>query len=79
MMTPTCTPNPLRMLRERANLSQKTLAERLGWSQSKVSTFEVRRVREMKMADLEDFCRGLGLDLNVSIDEPDRMPCGAKP
>jgi transcriptional regulator with XRE-family HTH domain len=77
-MTPTCTPNGLRDLRLRANLSQESLAKRLGWSQSRVGRIEGILVRELKLGDADDYCRALGLEFHFAIAEPERMPCGAK-
>lgn len=78
-MTPTCTPNALRTLRDRANLSQESLAKRLGWSQKKVSAIEGRLLRQMKLGDIEDYVRCLGLEFHFAITEPERMACGGRP
>ena len=78
-MTPPCTtPNTLQGWRNRAGLSQQSLAKRLGWGQGKVNALERRDVRAMRVGELEDYLRCLGLELSVEIVEPERQPCGAR-
>lgn len=77
-MSPTLARNPLKTLRDRANLSQESMAKRVGWSQTKVSKFEGRLLRDLSLGDVEDYCRALGLEFDFSINEPERLPCGAK-
>ena len=78
-MTPPCTtPNTLQGWRNRAGLRQGELANRLRWSQSKVSKLEAMRIPDMRIGDVESYLRALGLELSVEIVEPERQPCGAR-
>lgn len=53
--------------RNDAEMGQKELAQKLGWSQSEISKYE-HFVRRLDVVEFVDICKALGIDYNVLID-----------
>jgi len=57
----------LRLLRHHLSLTQNELAEKLGWSQSKVSRFEDGDSRSIKLGDLRQYAKALGMEVEITF------------
>src|SRR5262245_13861999 len=63
----------LRELRERAGMSQKDLAERVGLTVRQVSRLETK-AQKPSWETVVALAEALGVDCRAFLDEPDRMP-----
>lgn len=58
-------------LRNRKQVTQKDLAEKIGVSQGKISKLEHAEIQDIKMGDLLNYLNALGLSLSIWIHEKD--------
>lgn len=54
--------------RREANISQKVLSKKLGWSQPEISKYE-HFVRRLDVVEFVDICEALGVNYKKLIDE----------
>ncbi len=59
------------VLRNRRELTQKDLAEKMGCTQGKISKLEHAEIQDIRMGDLLDYLRALNLNLSIRIHETD--------
>ena len=62
----------LTVMRAQKKMSQKQAAEKLGWSQGRVSKLETKEDRQVSVGDLLDYSDALGMELSM-VFLPKRM------
>lgn len=55
----------LTVMRVKKKMSQKQAAEKLGWSQGRVSKLEMKADRQISVGDLLDYSDALGIDMSL--------------
>lgn len=61
----------LLIARMKADITQIEMAERLGWAPSKVSRFENKQDVDIKIGELVEYSKALGIGLGVHIESPE--------
>lgn len=64
----------LSVLRVAANMSQKDLAEKLGWSQSRVSKLEASTDSDLTIGDFAKYASAVGYRVGISLDSAAGTP-----
>jgi len=55
----------LTVMRAQKKMSQKQAAEKLGWSQGRISKLETKEDRQISVGDLLDYSEALGIDMSL--------------
>jgi len=62
----------LTVMRAQKKMSQKQAAEKLGWSQGRISKLEIKEDRQISVGDLLDYSDALGMEMSL-VFMPKRM------